>query len=690
MADTTFINQQTVIQADWLNDVNNATYFKNPPATTPLDPADLVNVQQGGVAKVVQVGDLSSREAADIGFTPTGSLVPAPATNLSAYLNISVIQLDSGWGVSTANPNNNVAINYAMSINKGKSFFLPPQSTWYPTTDTIVMPSGTTLAGGGWNTNGLVENYSELRCTDAAKAVVSLDDGTAFPAYQTLVDLNLRGGLHSVITPDTTDPFGAHSGLVIRPRILRVGLISPAEDCVRIAHGAEEFLMRDFFFVSPGKNGLHAVGKMGAPVNNYVTSSRFEIAEISAAEWGVLLESTVNGLENCFDALVMRGTGSGGVRGGAIKFAAGSVFSNTYLKHLSIEYIGGGFNRPFTETTGSISIGTNILTVADGTNIVNGRPITVMGAGSTQFAFTGAMLQTTVVSGGGTNTLILADNATTTVVGGYVTDLYLDAIEFAVGSSGSTLIEGSQIGTYDARFAINNRAHELTLRNNPSMGGSVYNENGTTYVLGALGASVLTPAGIGSQLRGRVKDTEYGGQLNNLSPHISPGNFPAITCGMAGVGHRVKLIGNTPFVPFTGTYGKAGYAKNTGAGEVDMWTVDGDTNTEEVRDVRFAVDEDVQAFSNGGAYELWDNWRGVTNSTDTTIASFTITTNDNPVPGEVKHITTCGAITSLTLVANTGQNLAASLTGLSLAANSSLKIRFSGPGGGSIWRPYGG
>lgn len=62
------------------------------------------------------------------------------------------------------------------------------------------------------------------------------------------------------------------------------------------------------------------------------------------------------------------------------------------------------------QVTGSINSGTNTLTVSDGTSIPNGIYVNVYGAGTA-----GGILNTYVVSGGGTTSLVLFSNASTTV-----------------------------------------------------------------------------------------------------------------------------------------------------------------------------------------------------------------------------------------------------------------------------------
>jgi uncharacterized protein YjbI with pentapeptide repeats len=79
-------------------------------------------------------------------------------------------------------------------------------------------------------------------------------------------------------------------------------------------------------------------------------------------------------------------------------------------------YIGAVCTRASSEpTTGSITSGTNTLTLAAAKDFANGTTIIVYGAG-----VAGAILSTTVTSGGGTVNLVLGANASTTVVAAVV------------------------------------------------------------------------------------------------------------------------------------------------------------------------------------------------------------------------------------------------------------------------------
>jgi hypothetical protein len=68
------------------------------------------------------------------------------------------------------------------------------------------------------------------------------------------------------------------------------------------------------------------------------------------------------------------------------------------------------------DTTGSIMSGSATLTVASGAGIADGQYVNVYGAGTA-----GGILNTYVVSGGGTTTLTLFSTASTTVSGARVT-----------------------------------------------------------------------------------------------------------------------------------------------------------------------------------------------------------------------------------------------------------------------------
>jgi hypothetical protein len=78
--------------------------------------------------------------------------------------------------------------------------------------------------------------------------------------------------------------------------------------------------------------------------------------------------------------------------------------------------IGWGCITASTSSTGTITTGTNALTLASASTFANGQGITVVGAG-----VAGANLNTTITSGGGTTSLVLAANASTSVAGAITT-----------------------------------------------------------------------------------------------------------------------------------------------------------------------------------------------------------------------------------------------------------------------------
>lgn len=109
----------------------------------------------------------------------------------------------------------------------------------------------------------------------------------------------------------------------------------------------------------------------------------------------------------------------------AIQFLnARNVVSDTHLNNLMCESIAGtcivvGFR---TSTSGTVSAGSTSIPVLKGSTLVNGTPIQIVGAGAG-----GTTLNATVVSGGGTNSLVISPATSTTVSNAIVqpaTDFY--------------------------------------------------------------------------------------------------------------------------------------------------------------------------------------------------------------------------------------------------------------------------
>ncbi len=118
-----------------------------------------------------------------------------------------------------------------------------------------------------------------------------------------------------------------------------------------------------------------------------------------------------------------------------------------------------GTNGKNTRTTGSITSGTNTLTVSAATGFANGDPITVKGAGTG-----GQDLTSTIVSGETTVNLVLQDNALTTVTALEVTNAQYDDFCFddTLGATFSdiTFLNGNLQGDTaggKCRYAINLR-----------------------------------------------------------------------------------------------------------------------------------------------------------------------------------------------------------------------------------------
>lgn len=104
------------------------------------------------------------------------------------------------------------------------------------------------------------------------------------------------------------------------------------------------------------------------------------------------------------------------------------VFINPYTE-------GIGTSGKSAKTTGTITTGTNTLTVASGTGFANGDPIVVRGAGTN-----GVDLFTTLTSGGGTVNLVLNDNAATSVTSLQVTNASFDEFHFDTPAAASDVL----------------------------------------------------------------------------------------------------------------------------------------------------------------------------------------------------------------------------------------------------------
>jgi len=114
MASTNFINQQTVIQADWLNDVNTTIYNLLGNGTTIPASKSALLTSLGGLSSANNLSDLGSVATArtNLGVTGTGADTTYlfRSNNLSDLANTTTARTNLGLGTIATQASNNVTI----------------------------------------------------------------------------------------------------------------------------------------------------------------------------------------------------------------------------------------------------------------------------------------------------------------------------------------------------------------------------------------------------------------------------------------------------------------------------------------------------------------------------------------------------------------------------------------------------
>lgn len=133
MASTTFIDNQTIIYASWLNDVNNLTY--NGQLANGILNSSTLALQTGGINAVtidssqnVSIGKLvlSGALTAPAGLTVTGTVLSDKyVANYGIYENKKAIT--ANYSISSGN---NAMSSGPITVNSGVTVTVPSGSRW--------------------------------------------------------------------------------------------------------------------------------------------------------------------------------------------------------------------------------------------------------------------------------------------------------------------------------------------------------------------------------------------------------------------------------------------------------------------------------------------------------------------------------------------------------------------------------
>jgi hypothetical protein len=133
MASTNFIDNQTIIYASWLNDVNNLTY--NGQLASSIINSSTLALQTGGINAVtidasqnVSIGKLvvSGSITAPVGLTITGTVLSDKyVANYGIYENKKAIT--ANYSISSGN---NAMSSGPITVNSGVTVTVPSGSRW--------------------------------------------------------------------------------------------------------------------------------------------------------------------------------------------------------------------------------------------------------------------------------------------------------------------------------------------------------------------------------------------------------------------------------------------------------------------------------------------------------------------------------------------------------------------------------
>lgn len=363
--------------------------------------------------------DVATKEYADSLAIAAGSSYTAiggvPRT-LSSKLGDIVSVKDFG-AVGDGVVNDTAAIQSTINAVRaagGGTVYLPTGS--YKIT-TITLYSNVSLLGAGSNKRGSL-NVTTLYGTVGYNAVVIDPTNTADIGIHHLA---IYGGNRCISYNPTVNNV-ALSNFELYDVCLRL----PTNECIFIGGQAERLRFRYIYFANGTYGYYHGIGSTGRTFALFEKST-WEDCYFEGQSKNAVFYDTVNVSGSTtynFTKVISCNEHAWRIKGNV----GGLVFINAMFENT-------GLSGGTASTTGSITAGTNTLTVASGTGFSNGQAITVSGAGLLYGAYAGCDLETTISSGGGTTTLTLAANAAYTVSSAPVTNRKYDNFYFeqAVG-----------------------------------------------------------------------------------------------------------------------------------------------------------------------------------------------------------------------------------------------------------------
>lgn len=418
-------------------------------------------------------------------------------------------------GVTDAGPSIQATLNDAALV--GGTVLLPAKS--YYLASGLQWPANVAIEGLGQNPGNHAGQGTQLRAAPGIDVLTMPGAPGTYPSGLSLRNVFITGGARHIVSLVRTTYVD----------IERVTLYNPSQYGIYTEGAIEEWTMRDVLIQNPGVDGFH-VANVEHASNTYIDKSSFyDVVITGAGRDGWHIESETSNNVTWYTP-TMNFNGRHGFYGDC--GVDGWVFVNT-----NTESNGTGGKTAL--TSGSIVAGSTALTVADGSGIANGDPITVAGAGLY------LDLQTTVVSGGGTTSLVLQDAAVTSALNVEVTNRSCDDFCFngSIHSPQNMTWIGGSFGHGDhCRYAINGAAANVVTVTGVTAARPVY----VLDQLNSLGGNVYVR---------QVNDLRFSGLRSTLlATPLSWAEFPW-TMVPSPPGKDTKLTLRDSADNGTGTYG---------------------------------------------------------------------------------------------------------------------------------------